>query len=69
MHIVVKAKKVLIEGWVVGEDAYWVIVDFKTIGNRFDNDTGTGLVGKNPMEVSNWKLFAKTGVSEVDSRK
>lgn len=51
---------------VVGEDAGGVVVDFESFRDGFNDNTGAGSVGDDPMEVSNGELVAVVGVGEVD---
>ncbi len=55
MAVVVKAEELLVEGWVVGKNAGWVVVDFEAVNDGFDDDTFLA-IGDNPVEVGRRKL-------------
>lgn len=38
VHVVAELKELFVEGGIVSEDADWVVVDFETFSDRFDDD-------------------------------
>lgn len=64
--IVVKIEELLVEGRIVGENAGGVIVDFKAVFSRFDDDTGAGGVTQNPMEFGGGKVRTEGEAAQVE---
>lgn len=64
--IVVKIEELLVERWIVSENAGGVIVDFKAVFSRFDDDTGAGSVVQNPMEFGGGKVRTEGEAAQVE---
>ncbi len=67
VHVVIESEELFVERRVVGEDAGRVVVDFETVGDGFDDDTGAGEVGNHPMKFGGGEVVAEGKTAEVDA--
>lgn len=63
--VVAKLEELLVEGWVIGETADRVVIDFEAIGDGFDSDGGAGSISHNPVKFGSGEMFGKVEVAEV----
>lgn len=61
MLIIAELEKLLIERWVVGEDADGVVGDFETFVGGFDDDT-FGAIGDKPVELGGGELIVEVEI-------
>lgn len=64
VHIIIETEKLFREGWVVGQNADRIVVDFESVGNRFDDDTFF-TVANHPVEFGGGKLVIKIKITKV----
>lgn len=66
MHIIVEPEELFWEGWIVGQDAGRVVINFETISDGFNDNTGTGGVRKYPVKFGSWELVAEADVGQIE---
>ena len=67
VHIIIETEKLFREGWVVGQNADRIVVDFESVSNGFDDDAFF-VVANHPVEFGGRKLVIEIKITKVHLR-